>query len=52
MTARILIAVRFDNEIVQRMDKVIKTRGYDSKASFIRKAVFEKLNEEEGKFLA
>jgi metal-responsive CopG/Arc/MetJ family transcriptional regulator len=52
MTQGISIYVRVKPKILERIDKIVEKKEYDSRASFIRRAIIEELNREEQKFLA
>jgi len=46
------IYTRLDKETIDRMDALIKKRKFDSRSSFIRRAVVEYLDQFETKVLA
>lgn len=44
-----VVCIRFDNNKIERMDKLINEDKFDSRSSFVRRAVVEYLNELEPK---
>jgi len=52
MTKTAQIYTRLDYDTLDEIDFLIKEKKYDTRSAFIRRAVIEKLNKEQGKILA
>lgn len=44
-----VVCIRFDDDKINRMDKLVEDDNFDSRSSFIRRAVVEYLKEVEPK---
>ena len=43
MTENQPVQVRLSDEIIAKIDKLVETQKYDSRASFVRRAIIDKL---------